>query len=231
MSKQINLVPEVKRVYLRTRKLKWISTFFLVSISLVSGVVLTTTYNHAYVRQKETIDNYQKSINDYVEGFNNEEYGDIVRYINFQNQFRALEKLIADRPDGSRVSKFLKEFLTKNQYESISSYNFDFAGRTFLIDGRIPKDSNSQSNVNFSDEVLRGHFENAYFEERQVDNDGKVYWRCPDLAGVEEATSQAGGSEGGKFYCPLFPVINISFPDTGSVEPDADKSFSIQGQF
>ena len=161
---QINLLPQIKLVDIKTRQLKRITVVLTLSLMALAVITLIITWNKAYGEQKSDIVNYQNSINAYVKEFNAPEHR-LSEFATLQKQFQNLGRLAKDRIDGTRTDKFLAGFLRPDQLEAINYYHFSFGdkedGGTFKVLGILPKPN--QARDDYQDELIEGHFRSAYY--------------------------------------------------------------------
>ena len=222
---QINLLPDIKIVYLRVRRLRLI--VFLVALLVITGctTALLLMGLDALVRQPNNIQNYQEKINAYVDRFNGENGGEVRKYLAIQSKFEALGQLAERKIDPNRLwsngifgtspELEINSFLPSQYLNEIESYSFDFDNGEFSIAGAVDKGGDD---VNFRD-----HFLYAYYEIGQTDEDDNVTWGCPraptgELDDAPEWT-----------YCRMFSEIKAN--SEFHPELDTQRKVTIRGRF
>lgn len=229
---QINLLPDIKIVYLKVRRLRMI--VFLVALFVITGctIALLLMGLDTLVRQTNNIEKQQTTINNYVRSFNGEEGEDIRKYLAIQSKFGTLGELAEKKIDPNRLwtnglfgadaDLGVNSFLPSEYLSEIESYDFNFETGEFRIAGGVDEGGDA---VNFRD-----HFLYAYYEVGQEDEDGNVIWGCPQAPGG--ITAQAPGDLDGPpgwTYCRMFSEIEAT--SEFNPELDAPRKVTVQGQF
>ncbi len=223
---QINLLPDIKIVYLKVRRLRMI--VFMVALFVITGctIALLLMGLDTLVRQTNNVLTQEEKINAYVEEFNGDEGEDVRTYLAIQRKFETLGQLAEKKIDPTRLwndglfganpETGTDSFLPSQYLNQIELYDFDFETREFTIVGSV--DAAGQ------DVNLRDHFRFAYYEIGNVDESGRlVDWSCP-LAPDSELRDRPAWT-----YCRMFDNVtrNSEFnPDLG-----AKRKVTISGEF
>lgn len=225
---QINLLPDIKIVYLKVRRLRMI--VFLVALFVITGctIALLLMGLDTLVRQVHNISKEEEAINIYVDEFNSKEKDDIRKYLAIQSKFVSLGQLAEEKIDPNRLwtnglfggnpDLGVSSFLPAEYLRQIESYDFDFETNEFRISGEV---NESADTVNFRD-----HFLYAYYEIGEKDDDGNITWSCPEAPGPE-STNYEGQPDW--TYCRMFSSVKAG--SQFNPEIDARRKVSIQGQF
>ena len=218
---QINLLPDIKIVYLKIRRLRMIVflvALFVITICTISLLLMGVT---TLVQQKNDILSHRDAINAYVTSFNGEEGRDIRRYLAIQEKFQSLNQLQDLKLDVNKIwSNGLfggqASFLPNRFLRKIELYDFDFGAGKFTISSEVEESGD--------DIVFRDYFLFAYYEVAETNEDGDIVgWGCP-LAGRGGVSSAPDWT-----YCPMFSDIEYN----AEYQPDLDatRKVTINGRF
>ena len=218
---QINLLPDIKIVYLKIRRLRiivFLVAMFVITICTIALLLLGVT---TLVQQKKDILNHQEKINAYVKNFNGENGQDVRKYLSIQSKFQSLSQLKENKIDANRIwSNGLfgggeRSFLPPRYLKNVETYDFNFDTGEFTIVGAVEE---SGDDVNFRD-----YFLYAYYEIKQVDENGQESWSCP-LAIQGELDNAPDWT-----HCRMFSDIEA----TSEFHPelDAQRKVTISGLF
>ena len=219
MKAQINLLPDIKLVYIRSRRIKYIVCTISLFIITVTAAIMLILWHHAFRNQPDIIRGYEQTINDYVTDFNGPQNENISKYLTIQNQLNALDFLGDDKYYPFIFEIFLDSFLPSEFRQGptaiINSYEIDFEDLndiddkkygSFKINAHVWLDEKE-------DEALVYHFANAYYEQQVLDAQaGKNVWRCPGPPGQSNDRENLA-------YCPIFPAIEWSSAEGTTSEP------------
>ena len=219
---QINLLPDIKIVYLKVRRLRiivFLVALFVITICTIALLLLGVT---ALVHQKNDILSHQKKINSYVKSFNGEEGRDVRKYLAIQSKFQSLNQLEEEKIDANRIwSSGLfgggeRSFLPSRYLEEIELYDFNFGTGEFTISGAV---EGGGEDINFRD-----HFLHAYYETKQTDENGQDSWSCP-------LAPPPGGLDNSPdwTYCRMFSDVEAN--SEFHPELDAQRKITISGLF
>lgn len=220
---QINLLPDIKVVYLKVRRLRLIIFLVAVFVITICTIVLLLLGATTLVQQKNDILSHRDAINAYVEDFNGDEGRDIRRYLAIQEKFQSLEQLQETKLDVNRVwANGLfggqASFLPPQFLEKIDRYDFNFKTGEFTVSGKVEESG--------ADITFRDYFNFAYYEIAQLDENGNVIdssWGCP-LAGTSSI-----GSAPDWTHCKMFS--DVKYDSEFRAELDAERDVAISGQF
>lgn len=220
---QINLLPDIKVVYLKIRRLRlivFLVALFVITICTISLLLMGFT---TLVQQKNDILSHRDAINAYVADFNSEEGRDIRRYLAIQGKFQSLSQLEDQKLDVNRIwanGLFGGQttFLPAHFLETIELYDFNFETGEFTISGEVEE---SGDDIDF-----RNYFVYAYYEIAELDEKGQVVgWGCP------LARQDSFGNAPAWTYCPMFSGIEDGYSSEFQPELDAKRTVTINGLF
>ena len=218
---QINLLPDIKIVYLKIRRLRiivFLVAVFVITICTIALLLLGVT---TLVQQKNDILYHQERINAYVKDFNGENGRDVRKYLSIQSKFQSLGQLKAKKIDANRIwSNGLfgggeRSFLPPRYLENVELYDFNFDTGEFTIAGAV---EGGGDDINFRD-----YFLYAYYEIKQVDENGQESWSCP------LATRGELGNAPDWTYCRMFSDIEAN--SEFHPELDAQRKVTVNGLF
>lgn len=224
---QINLLPDIKVVYLKIRRLRMIVFLASLFIVTVCTIFLLALGGTTLVQQKDTIETFEKNINAYVREFNSGSEGDNTReHLDIQRKFEALATLEEGKIDAYRVwtnglfggNRDLKinSFLPSVYLQNIELYDFNFETGEFTVTGTV---GGSGQGVN-----MRDYFKFAYYEIAELDDKGEITgWSCPLAAG-----GRPDGSPDWTF-CKMFSDVTLGEDDNTDLE--APRRVTISGLF
>ncbi len=132
MSIQLNLLPDIKLDYIKTRRTKRMVTLVACAIAGVSLSILILLFVVVNVLQKQHINNLTADIKTDSETLQNTP--DLNKVLTVQNQLGALSELHDAKPETSRLFTYLKDLVPNNV--SISQLDLDYANTSLVFTGK-----------------------------------------------------------------------------------------------
>jgi Tfp pilus assembly protein PilN len=128
---QFNLLPDVKKEYIKARRTKNLIISVAGITSVVAVVIVALLLSYVQVGQKGYIDDLSKDIKSEITSLNNIQ--DLNKTLTIQNQLDSLPLLHEDKPEASRIFAYLNQ-ITPEQVK-IRSVSIDFDGLRMVISG------------------------------------------------------------------------------------------------
>lgn len=204
---QINLLPDIKVVYLKVRRLRMIVflvSLFIITICTITLMLLGVT---TLVQQKNDILSHVEKINTYVDEFNQVNGREVRKYIAIQDKFESLTELNTKKIDANKVwSNGLfgggqDSFLPVRYLDSIELFDFNFKTGEFTVSGSVEE---SGEDVNFRDYFNFAYYEVYQGEDGDEDNDDN--WVCPPAL----ADQSSLGRSPNWTYCKMFNNVEVN---------------------
>lgn len=164
---QFNLLPDVKKEYIKARRTKRLITSAAMVAIVVSLVVVGIMLSVVQFGQKKHINDLTVDIADKVQEIN--EIEDLDKILTIQNQIQSLESLHQQKPETSRLFDYFTQLTPTDA--TISNLQVDLVEGTLKITGAA-KDI---ATVNkFADTLKFTKFTSQPLSEVKVGDDGKV---------------------------------------------------------
>ena len=128
---QINLLPDVKIEYLKSRKMRGLVMSIGILVIVASITVVAFTAAYAYGVQKKQLADLDKSIKQNVASLN--KIQDLNKILTVQNQLTSLDAIHSRKPAMTRLFTFLPQITPQNI--QISALSVDYANNTMQIKG------------------------------------------------------------------------------------------------
>lgn len=128
---QLNLLPDVKLDYIKTRRTKRMVTLIAGGVASVSLGILILLFVVVNVLQKQHINNLTADIT--ADSQTLQSKPDLNKVLTIQNQLNALPTLHGQKPETSRLFAYLKQLIPNNV--SISQLDLDFANQSLVFTG------------------------------------------------------------------------------------------------
>jgi Tfp pilus assembly protein PilN len=144
---QFNLLPDVKKEYIKAKKTKRVIISVSIASTLVSVVIVAVLFSFVQIGQKKYIDDLTKDISRQASEISSIE--DINRMLTVQSQLRSLPILHEQKPETSRIFNYLSQVIPTSA--SLSSVTVDVPTATLSIAG----DADSVATVNKLVDIMR----------------------------------------------------------------------------
>lgn len=128
---QLNLLPDIKLDYIKTRRTKRMVTLVAGGIGAASLGLLILLFVVVNVLQKQHINNLTDDIK--ADSAKLQSTPDLNKILTIQNQLNALPNLHKTKPETSRTFVYLKQLVPSNV--KISQLDLDYAGASLLFTG------------------------------------------------------------------------------------------------
>lgn len=128
---QINLLPDVKIEYLKSRKMRAMIMSISVLVIIVSLGIVLLVGAYAYGVQKKQLSDLDNSIKKNVAQLNKIE--DLDKILTVQNQLTTLDKVHSEKPAITRLATFLPQITPQDV--QISALSVDYGNSTMEIKG------------------------------------------------------------------------------------------------
>lgn len=137
---QLNLLPDIKKEYLRAQRIRNLVVSVSIIVAIASGAVVLVLSGilGGQAIQKNVLNG---SIEDNYGKINNAKENDnLNNYLTIQNQLGNINELKAEQPTYSRLLDYLRQLIPDQQdfTVSLSSVSVDGAGNTITISGTTP---------------------------------------------------------------------------------------------
>lgn len=187
---QLNLLPDVKKEFLKTQRLKRniISLSLLIVIIAVGLVVLLAIYVHGF--QPFARDKLQEDIDRYTSELQQKQ--DINKILTVQNALNVIPELHNSTYDNSHMFEYLKVIIPNGT--RLSRLNIDHDTGTMTINGR----STDYKNLNIFVDTLK----NAQFEYSNSSNQTQNAKPFTDVT-IDSASTARGNQSGVNFTITL----------------------------
>lgn len=131
---QLNLLPDVKAVYVKSQRTKRTVITLSVIISGVAIGVVALLAGVAYGAQQLTLNNVQNDIDNVVGKI--ESVDDLDKILTIQNQLISLDPLHQGKPVAFRIFNYLQQTTPKDV--RMDTYEMDFSANSMSISGNAP---------------------------------------------------------------------------------------------
>ncbi|TXG77366.1 hypothetical protein E6P97_01785 [Patescibacteria group bacterium] len=132
---QLNLLPDIKLDYMKARRTKRMVVLIAVAVASVSLSLLILLFVVVNVLQKQHINNLTADIK--ADSQQLESTPDLNKVLTIQNQLSALPALHSQKPETSRLFKYLRQMVPNNV--KISQLDVDYAAGTMVFTGSAPR--------------------------------------------------------------------------------------------
>lgn len=128
---QLNLLPDVKLEYIKTRRTKRLVMLAAVIVTGVSVSIMVLLFIATSVLQRQHINNLSTDIEEKSQTLEDQE--DLNRILTVQNQLNVLDELHGSKPAASRLGTFLRQVVPTSV--NISKQDIDFEANTMEFEG------------------------------------------------------------------------------------------------
>jgi len=129
---QFNLLPDVKKEYIKVRRTKRLIMVGSLSASVISIVVVLILFAFVQGSQKSHIDNLSDDIQEEFTALKSVE--DLDRILTVQNQLSTLETLHIQKPETSRLFDYLTQLIPSSV--TVSTLTLDMTNASINMSGR-----------------------------------------------------------------------------------------------
>lgn len=128
---QLNLLPDVKLEYIKTRRIKRLVMLVATIVTGASVAILVLLFVATNILQRQHMSNLRTDIEDKSQEL--EEQEDLNKILTVQNQLNVLDELHAQKPAAGRLGRYLGQVVPSGI--SIAKFEADFSVHTISFEG------------------------------------------------------------------------------------------------